>query len=84
MLLLSKFVPESPKWLVRQGETQQARLVLKQLRNRDVNIEEEIKELQKASQTEDESDTVTWSEVFIDKKVLMIGFGLNLASSLSG
>lgn len=49
-----------------------------------MNIEAEIKELQKASQTEDQSDAVTWSEVFRDKKAMMIGFGLNLAIPLSG
>lgn len=38
------FVPESPKWLAEKGQVDEARRILKRVRGRGVDIEEEMKE----------------------------------------
>jgi len=88
MLIFNRFVPESPKWLLQQGQAAQARDELKKLRTDDWDVDAEITEIQMDAKQSDSSSSdnsdVTWGEVFSSKKAVIVGIGLMGFNAITG
>ena len=84
------FCPESPRWLVQNGRNDEAKNVLQKLRSSRSNIEEELQEIVRVCQ-EDEQIAKSGENAFKRmlqtpsvKKALLIGAALQLFQQLSG
>jgi sugar porter (SP) family MFS transporter len=75
------FVPDSPRWLAGRGNVDQARSVLKTIRNPE-QVEGELTDIQ-ASLGEQKGD---WSELFnpVLRSAMIVGIGLAIAQQITG
>ncbi|KAK7122028.1 hypothetical protein R3I93_022971 [Phoxinus phoxinus] len=82
------FLPESPRWLLQNGETQKARLVLSQIRG-GVDVEDEFESI-RSSVEEERNDSsggpVLWRILAYapTRRALIVGCGLQMFQQLSG
>ena len=75
------FIPNSPRWLVARGHTDQARAVLKEIRSPD-EVESELGQIgQSVSQQKG-----TWSELLspLLRSAMIVGVGLAIAQQVTG
>ena len=81
-LLLLFFIPESPRWLVKKGNINQARNVLKKITKKHL-VDQEITQIQKSNVSEVKNN---WSDIFKGKykKILFIGIGLAIFQQVTG
>jgi sugar porter (SP) family MFS transporter len=75
------FIPDSPRWLAGRGKLDEARAVLKKIRNPD-QIESELKDIQ-GSVSQQRAD---WSELFSKflRPAMVVGIGLAIAQQITG
>jgi len=83
MLAFSSHVPESPKWLVNQGRIEDAVSVLQMVRPVDHNSVAETDSIIDDSRG-DVTSSVTWAEVFLYKKAVLIGCALTFFQAFTG
>uniref|UniRef100_A0A671LN25 Proton myo-inositol cotransporter-like n=1 Tax=Sinocyclocheilus anshuiensis TaxID=1608454 RepID=A0A671LN25_9TELE len=82
------FLPESPRWLLQKGDTQNARLVLSRIRG-GVNVDEEYERI-RSSIEEEKIDAgegpVLWRILTFapTRRALIVGCGLQMFQQLSG
>uniref|UniRef100_A0A8C1MLR4 Solute carrier family 2 member 13b n=1 Tax=Cyprinus carpio TaxID=7962 RepID=A0A8C1MLR4_CYPCA len=82
------FLPESPRWLLQKGDTQNARLVLSRIRG-GVNVDEEYESI-RSSIEEEKIDAgegpVLWRILTFApaRRALIVGCGLQMFQQLSG
>lgn len=83
MLIFHNYIYESPKWLLLHNNNNKAVVIdiLKQLRNPDDDIEQEIETILtgiKEENSDNNSDhrNITWADVFVWKHAVIIGCGL--------
>jgi len=84
-------LPESPRWLLRQAQTKQddsyilqAKTVLTNLRGDVGMVEEELLEMRHELESEKETASVSWKEVFGLGRILYIGLALMFFNPLTG
>ena len=87
MLVCMAYIPESPKWLLRQGLKTEAEITMQKLRPPGYDISSEIdtivRETRGAENTSGGGE-VTWKEVFACKKAVIIGCGLTFFQAMTG
>ena len=83
MLLCATWVPESPKWLLAHGKQEAATAVLASLRSDDDNVDVEVQRLLLSAEEDEpmrkssgDDVDVTWTDVFVWKRSVIIGCGL--------
>jgi SP family galactose:H+ symporter-like MFS transporter len=81
LLLGMLFLPESPRWLVKQNQMQKARTILEYLRSK-TDVDHELTEIKNSLQTK----KTTFSEVFAPwiRKVLFLGIFLGFLQQVTG
>jgi sugar porter (SP) family MFS transporter len=89
LLLFNSYIPESPRWLLRNGREKEARQVIRSLRVADytpAQIDAEIGEMQHELDEENASSgqSVTWSDVFAQFKPVMLGWTMATYQALTG
>ena len=88
MLFGLLFMPKSPRWLVSKGKVEEARKVLKRIRNSD-NVDDEVQEILQTMQRErlaenDENIVVRIWQTPSVRKAIIVGCGLQAIQQLSG
>jgi len=75
------FIPNSPRWLVARGHTNQARAVLKRIRSSE-QVEGELSEIQQSVAQQKEH----WSELLspLLRPALIVGIGLAIVQQITG
>jgi sugar porter (SP) family MFS transporter len=75
-------LPDSPRWLVDKERQDEARAVLRRVRNSDEEIDTEMREMEAAKEQEEG----TWREVFEPwvRPMLVVGIGLAMGQQLVG
>lgn len=76
------FLPESPRWLIENDRTDEARSVLSRIRETG-EIEEEITEIREVSEIEEEGDLSDLLEPWV-RPMLVVGIGLAIFQQISG
>ncbi|HEX8101769.1 MAG TPA: sugar porter family MFS transporter [Solirubrobacteraceae bacterium] len=86
MFVLMLRLPESPRWLVKQNRTDDARDVLTQIRAEGHDIEGEVEEIVDVEQREREAATSGWDGLRKPwvRPALIVGCGIAIATQLSG
>ncbi len=76
------FLPDSPRWLVKENRNDEARTVLGRVRNDEDEINREMKSMEEAEQREDAG----WGELFKPwvRPMLILGIGLAMGQQLVG
>uniref|UniRef100_A0A8C2DFX9 Solute carrier family 2 member 13b n=1 Tax=Cyprinus carpio TaxID=7962 RepID=A0A8C2DFX9_CYPCA len=79
------FLPESPRWLLQKGDTQNARLVLSRIRG-SVNVDEEYESIRSSIEEEKIDGPVLWRILTFApaRRALIVGCGLQMFQQLSG
>ncbi|MGE2833310.1 sugar porter family MFS transporter [Mycobacterium sp. SMC-4] len=86
MLILLLRLPESPRWLVKQGERDKGREVLERVRPENYDVDGEIAEMADLARAERNSSTRGWSglrEAWV-RPALILGCGIAIFTQLSG
>ncbi|MBO0803395.1 MAG: sugar porter family MFS transporter [Nocardiopsaceae bacterium] len=79
-------MPESPRWLVKQGRYDDALSVLRTLRPAD-RAEAEAADIRVVAKEEDEQYKVDWRGILTNKwllRILLVGIGLGVAQQVTG
>lgn len=79
-------MPESPRWLVEKGRTDEALAVLKTLRSVE-RAEAEIAEISQVASDERAADQLGWRAILKNKwlvRIILVGMGLGIAQQLTG
>jgi sugar porter (SP) family MFS transporter len=79
-------MPESPRWLIEKGRTDDALEVLRQVRSEDRAVAE-IEELKVIAAQERHEDQLGWRAVLTNRnllRILLVGIGLGIAQQLTG
>lgn len=76
------FLPDSPRWLVKENRNDEARTVLGRVRNDEDEINREMKSMEEAEQREEAG----WGELFKPwvRPMLILGIGLAMGQQLVG
>ncbi|MGI9050702.1 MAG: sugar porter family MFS transporter [Rubrobacteraceae bacterium] len=76
------FLPDSPRWLVKENRNDEARRVLERVRNDEDEINEEMKSMEEAEQREEAG----WGELLKPwvRPMLIVGIGLAMGQQLVG
>ncbi|XP_052779061.1 proton myo-inositol cotransporter-like [Mya arenaria] len=84
------FLPESPRWLVANGKSDRARVVLENIRG-SKQINDEMREVERVVEEDKREKELSGSNVFMKimrtpavRKALIVGCGLQLFQQLSG
>jgi sugar porter (SP) family MFS transporter len=86
MLILMLRLPESPRWLIKQGERDRGREVLERVRPKSYDIDGEVAEMVDLAREERRSTTRGWSglrEAWV-RPALILGCGIAIFTQLSG
>ncbi|MGE2737662.1 sugar porter family MFS transporter [Mycolicibacterium vaccae] len=86
MLVLLLRLPESPRWLVKQGERDKGREVLERVRPENYDIDGEVEEMAELARAEEQSRTRGWSglrKAWV-RPALVLGCGIAIFTQLSG
>ncbi|MFC7676058.1 sugar porter family MFS transporter [Mycolicibacterium sp. GCM10028919] len=86
MLVLLLRLPESPRWLVKQGNGDEARNVLQRVRPSNYDVERELEETANLARIERTAKTRGWSglrEAWV-RPALILGCGIAIFTQLSG
>ncbi|GIF11657.1 sugar porter family MFS transporter [Actinoplanes teichomyceticus] len=86
MFALMLRLPESPRWLAREGHADRAREALARVRHPDGDLTAELDEIQDNVRAEKEADTRGWSGLRAAwvRPALLVGCGLAIFTQLSG
>jgi sugar porter (SP) family MFS transporter len=86
MLFLLLRLPESPRWLVKQGEQDRGREVLQRVRPKDYDIDGEVEEMAELARVERTASTRGWSGLRAAwvRPALILGCGIAIFTQLSG
>lgn len=78
-------IPESPKWLIGSGRSDEATSILKSLRGiSEYEIESEILTLSTEAEAQASAKPVSWSEIFSNPEPVVIGCALNFMQAFTG
>lgn len=86
MLILLLRLPESPRWLIKQGERDKGRAVLQRVRPENYDIDGEVEEMADLARAERKASTRGWSglrEAWV-RPALVLGCGIAIFTQLSG
>lgn len=83
MFIGALFLPESPRWLILKGKKEQALKALQRIRNTEVEVQNEIREIEESALTNKGSGFAMLSKGFF-WKVLLLGIGLQMFQQLVG
>lgn len=84
-LFFAAFLPESPKWLVRNKQVEKARTTLQQLRGPNANVDVELEQIESDLKDEGNTDVaVTWTDVFAVRRPMIVGCLLMTFQPFSG
>ena len=81
-VIFALYIPESPKWLCRQGKRDEAITTLRLLRQSGYNVEEEVENI--TQELRSDLEVATWTDVFEAKKAVIIGCGLMFFQAITG
>ena len=86
MLILLLRLPESPRWLLKQGEREQGRAVLERVRPANYDSDGEVREMAELARAERKASTRGWPglrEAWV-RPALILGCGIAIFTQLSG
>lgn len=80
------FQPESPRWLIKHGRTEQARSVLERMRGKSAEVDAEIDEIHAANRTEQAEHSVGTRQLLSRRlrPVFLLGLGLVFFQNFMG
>jgi sugar porter (SP) family MFS transporter len=86
MFLLMLKLPESPRWLAREGNADRAREALARVRHPDSDLSAELREIQDNARAEKQAGTRGWAGLKAAwvRPALVVGCGLAIFTQLSG
>jgi sugar porter (SP) family MFS transporter len=86
MFFLMLRLPESPRWLAREGHTDRARAALARVRHPDSDLDAEFSEIEENVRAEKRASTRGWSGLKAAwvRPALVVGCGLAIFTQLSG
>lgn len=86
MLVLLLRLPESPRWLIKQGERDKGRAVLQRVRPENYDIDGEVEEMADLARAERKASTRGWSGLRAAwvRPALVLGCGIAIFTQLSG
>jgi sugar porter (SP) family MFS transporter len=86
MFVLMLKLPESPRWLAREGHLDRARQALARVRHRDSDLSAEIEEIKENVRAEKRASTRGWAGLKAAwvRPALVVGCGLAVFTQLSG